>query len=520
MVTFTSADYLRLADNARFNAIPRTGPDLLLSAAPVAAFGFLGSNPGAITVQGSQLAVTDGTGISLVGGNITVEAGTLTAPSGQIHLVSVGKPSHPKAGGEVANGEGFVPTGFKSLGRITLTQGSLVDVSTTSRGGDPAGDVVIRGGRFVMNDSSIRADDHNISGGSHVEVTAREVTLSNDSLISASALGSFGAPGDITFNTDTFSARDSAIFASGVFNGLEGDILVGPGTVTIQGLQGAGSSAKSASLANTTVDVQPSQSGTGGAIAIRSHNISVNQSFLRAYGLDGGGPISLISSGRLKIHDSSLFTRAVLGWGGTVELKAGTRIDLRNTTIDASSLLAGGSITLSAPFISLAGSDLDVSANGPLQGGSISLNGGKVHLSDTRLTADNTFIPPPFLPPTSGNGGTILIESGAQFTSKQSTISAQSALGTGGTIHIEANKVGMTDTQVTTSVSGGPQTVGGKITMDAKNVTLKNSQLLSTATEGQGGTIDITTHKLHRDARSVIDVSSQFGTDGTVTIKK
>ena len=78
----------------------------------------------------------------------------------------------------------------------------------------------------------------------------------------------------------------------------------------------------------------------------------------------------------------------------------------------------------------------------------------------------------------------------------------------------------MTDTQVTTSVSGGPQTVGGKITMDAKNVTLKNSQLLSTATEGQGGTIDITTHKLHRDARSVIDVSSQFGTDGTVTIKK
>jgi filamentous hemagglutinin family protein len=63
MVTFTSADYLRLADNARFNAIPHIAPDLLLSAAPVAAFGFLGSNPGAITVQGSHLSVTDGTGI-------------------------------------------------------------------------------------------------------------------------------------------------------------------------------------------------------------------------------------------------------------------------------------------------------------------------------------------------------------------------------------------------------------------------------------------------------------------------
>jgi filamentous hemagglutinin family protein len=50
MVTFTSADYLRLADNARFNVISHTRFDLLLSAVSVAVFGFLGSNPGAITV--------------------------------------------------------------------------------------------------------------------------------------------------------------------------------------------------------------------------------------------------------------------------------------------------------------------------------------------------------------------------------------------------------------------------------------------------------------------------------------
>ena len=47
------------------------------SAAPVAAFGFLGSNPGAITVQGSQLSVTPGQSISLVGGNITIQSGVL-----------------------------------------------------------------------------------------------------------------------------------------------------------------------------------------------------------------------------------------------------------------------------------------------------------------------------------------------------------------------------------------------------------------------------------------------------------
>src|SRR5215831_7892437 len=102
MVSFTSADYLQLADGAKFHAISNAVADALLTAAPVAAFGFLGSNPGAITVQGSQLTVTPGTGISLVGRNITgqsgkldngtVHAAKLSAPGGQINLASVASP--------------------------------------------------------------------------------------------------------------------------------------------------------------------------------------------------------------------------------------------------------------------------------------------------------------------------------------------------------------------------------------------------------------------------------------------
>src|SRR5215472_10184077 len=142
MVSFTSADYLRLADGARFNASPHAHADALLSIAPVAAFGFLGSNPGAITVQGSQLTVAEGTGISLVGGNIIMQSGTLdngtvqaaqlSAPSGPINLVSVGRPSHPHVGGEVViagPGAGFTPTGFSSLGQIGLTNGSRLTTS-------------------------------------------------------------------------------------------------------------------------------------------------------------------------------------------------------------------------------------------------------------------------------------------------------------------------------------------------------------------------------------------------------
>jgi hypothetical protein len=131
----------------------------------------------------------------------------------------------------------------------------------------------------------------------------------------------------------------------------------------------------------------------------------------------------------------------------------------------------------------------------------------------TVLSADN-----PFGFFGSPNGGTILINGGTKFTSDHSTISAKSGLGNGGTIQIGANKVQMTDTQVTTSVTGGPQTIGGSITMDGKNTTLTNSQILSTATEGHGGTITINSKVLKQNPSTVIDASSQTGTDGTVTI--
>src|SRR5262252_5640038 len=199
MVSFTTADYLRLADGVRFNAAPHAAADALLSVAPVAAFGFLGSNPGAITVQGSQLAVAQGTGISLVGGNITIQSGTLdngtvqaaqlSASSGQINIVSVGRPSHPHVGGEVViagSGAGFTPNGFATLGTISLSQGSTVDTSGIAGSGQAAGSVSIRGGQLVMDDSSIKANPagtnlNQING--NIDVTADQVTLSNHSSI-------------------------------------------------------------------------------------------------------------------------------------------------------------------------------------------------------------------------------------------------------------------------------------------------------------------------------------------------
>src|SRR5262249_19078222 len=138
MVAFTTADYLRLTDNARFNAV--AGPaDALLTATPVAAFGFLGNNPATIAVQGSTLQVAQGQSLSLVGGNqgfiatnpdtgnpinvpggITMTGGKLSAPGGQINLASVASP------GEVSAVD-FMPTAGMGMGNISLSKGALLD---------------------------------------------------------------------------------------------------------------------------------------------------------------------------------------------------------------------------------------------------------------------------------------------------------------------------------------------------------------------------------------------------------
>jgi len=162
---------------------------------------------------------------------------------------------------------------------------------------------------------------------------------------------------------------------------------------------------------------------------------------------------------------------------------------------------------MTAPLISLSDSRVLARRVGASvgSGGTISLTATQaVNLTNSSLGV-NAF----------RDAGSIQINGGAQFLSQHSTISAPA-----GTIQLRASKVTLTDSQVTTSArpSISPLENGGTITVDAKNLTLNNSQILSTATNGHGGTIDITTKALHRDSSSVIDASSQFGTNGTVTI--
>lgn len=195
MVAFTSADYLRLQDIGGGNAgIFHADPAQLsvLTSAPVAAFGFLGSNPGAITVQGSQFAVTEGSGISLVGGDITIERGTLIAPAGRINLAAVGSSGEILAGAlnQAPNING---QSFGNLGTIQISEESVFDVS-----GDGGGTVAIRGGRLVIDESTITANItgpgpvvdgvESIGGGIDILVS-QDTVIQNEAVLETNVVG-------------------------------------------------------------------------------------------------------------------------------------------------------------------------------------------------------------------------------------------------------------------------------------------------------------------------------------------
>lgn len=316
MVTFTSADYLRFGDNAKFYAAPSMDPGSLLSIAPVAAFGFLGSNPGAITVQGSQLSVAPGQGLSLIGGNMAIEGAVLapnqvqparlTAPGGPITLVSVASPG--EVGLKGAGGQPAEPTwnGFTKFGTISLSQGASLDTSA-----DAAGHVVIRGGQFTMEDASIKAISENgitaatTNASPTISITAETVTLNNGAYITADTLGTAPA-GDIALNVGTMTTRagvnrvplnpnDNDIVAGNLIASdswsLNSD--AGPaGNITIQGIDGQGTAATSVLLRDSSIS---SRIFGGSPEASRSLiTISADSLVLTNEGLPGGGAAATI----------------------------------------------------------------------------------------------------------------------------------------------------------------------------------------------------------------------------------
>jgi filamentous hemagglutinin family protein len=307
-VAFTSADYMKLADGARFNAIPDAAADALLTASPVATFGFLGSNPGAITVQGSQFTVTEEAGISLVGGNITVQSAHLSVPGGQINLASVASPGEILAGTleQAPNRNGQT---FGALGTIQISQNSVIDAS-----GNGGGTVSIRGAQFVLNDSAIAAS-----------------TIDSASSPLPPSIG-----GVITLSASDIRLENGAVLEANSENARNA------GTIMIQGVEGKESAATNVVLDNTTVSTTINGGNAAsipGAITITADTVTLNNGTYMTADTNGAAPAgaltfnvgTLITKGsgpiRLHVFPESLITNPIISETGVLVESTSTSLD-------------------------------------------------------------------------------------------------------------------------------------------------------------------------------------------------
>ncbi|RKZ50788.1 MAG: hypothetical protein DRR16_08810 [Candidatus Parabeggiatoa sp. nov. 3] len=228
----STADYLRLGERGRFDA--RNPMDSLLNVAPIEAFGFLTDSPASITTQDSDLSVSEGKSLSLIGGDLGLKGNSpilfheqdfapttaifarskLSAPAGQINLASVASEGEviPSELGLDLNAEG---------GTITATN-TLMDVSGRGSGG-----VFIRGGQFFMDNATIQANTMADQNGKSIDMKLTDsIDIKGHLLAILSNTMGNGNAGIITITVPDLRIAESFIRSSSFSSGDSGDIVI------------------------------------------------------------------------------------------------------------------------------------------------------------------------------------------------------------------------------------------------------------------------------------------------------
>jgi filamentous hemagglutinin family protein len=406
VVAFTSADYLKLAEGGRFNANTSTMPADILSTAPVSAFGFLGSNPRAITVQGSQFSLAKSPGISLISGDITIESAVLadgtvrpailSIPSGEANLISV------KSSGEVLAST-YAPASSMALGTITLGKGSLVDVS-----GNAGGTVRIRSGTLVMDQAAILANTINADGAPvaiDIEAT-KNVSITNVDVpaLTAKTIGS-GNAGEVKIssgNVDVVSRFSEALsFFSTIDthtsgSGNAGNVTINTGNLTVTGdtLSGA-----SAFIDSGTNGVDPGRGGNVSitAQAIDFQSIWMNTGNVFAFFLDEGGAGTSgnvkITADRINMALSQILTDSTdlltpIGTSGDITITA-QELSLEASGLSTTGNHRSGAVTITSDQFIATGSGIQASTNGG-PGGVIRIDGHVIEFKEGSHIASST----------------------------------------------------------------------------------------------------------------------------------
>jgi filamentous hemagglutinin family protein len=591
-VSMSTANYLRFESTAAlFDMLSSPASLGPLSVAPVAAFGFLGPAPPApITVQGSTLQVPEGQALSLVGGDITIQSGTLgdgtiqaaslRAPGGQLNLVSVASP-----------GEVLVPSfqtgSFTTMGTVMLKEGGTLDVSGqldefgSPIGNGNSGTVFVRGGKLVMDASTILATTMGAVDGANTAVdiqVSQKVALTNGSTIATFTVGPRGG-GDVQLAAGTLTMENAASIVTGSFDGggVGGDVVLNVGTLRLMGgasIQtlsqnfspglGRGGTvtiqAKSVALSGgSSLLSQTFGSGDGGRISITAKSLDLDEvstinSSTSGTGR-GGDIVASVQQASLSGQGSGIRSEAIgEGHPGDIEvhaktvnmtdgavIQAGTPVDTGtagNVTIDADSVgisggsriinqtfaTDGGQVTIMAKELTLDKGSIEANTSGIGRGGDVVLDVGSISLSNGATINSSSA----GFEADAGDAGNVTITSSGAFTSNASTIATSAEYASGGNIDVKAQSVALSNGAVMSASSQSPLlpdgggNAGNIAIQSGSTVVMHNSSITTEASQASGGHIMITAPEMVRLINSQVSTSVAGNpvdiTGGNITI--
>ncbi len=492
------------------------------------------------------LAVDSGQTLALIGGDIQLNNGSLTASSGQVLLGSV-------ASGDLVN---FVPTPFgltlnydniQSFGNIQIANRS--SINTSGAGG---GRVEIRGNNVnISGNSAIFALTQGDANGRGVNIRANSLQILEGAQISTFTFAR-GAGGAIAIDatdsvelsgvgTASFQQFINQLIATGTIQFLEpvvlvtaaggagkaGDLTIETGRLLLRNGAGVGSVALG--------------TGDGGNIMLRANDIEIVGSGINSGTLAGstgnGGNIA-IDTGRLSVRDGSVLTTLTLGQGssGNITIKATESVE-----------------ALKAPDGVFSPTLINTTAlRGNGKAGDITIDTGRLTVGDGAVVDSSSggFLGSSLLSTEAGRGGNVTVrasesvevfEISGNITDRGVVASGISATTTtssnGGEVRISTPYLLVRDGGVVSTSSFIGQGNAGNIIIDAQQIEVRGStnngqivsqiqafagRIFSTPTpsdRGNAGSLTLNVNRLIvRDRATVNALSFTGGQAGSITV--
>jgi large exoprotein involved in heme utilization and adhesion len=270
-------------------------------------------------------------------------------------------------------------------------------------------------------------------------------------------------------------------------------------TVTVQGLQGAGSMADSVTLSGLGSGIVSETTGSArsGHVTVESNAVSLTDRAVIQTGTLGNTG----SGGDVTIN------------AGSVDFFGGSRISSLSSAENAGhvQITAVGTVSFSNE------ASINSSTSSTGRAGDITMNVGSLTLSNhSEITNSSSGVEAG-----AGEAGNITIQSGSTVVLNNSSITTEANEASGGQITINAPEmIRLTNSEVSTSVKGiTGNSDGGNISIDPQFFILQNSQLTAQANAGAGGAINVIAGVFLADPGTLVSATSASGPQGTVNIQ-